>query len=96
MGERVNASFVKAARLRLEAMQAQLMAASTYCSTAENAIGMGRVENGRTAIAKARHTAETVRVHILEPNHVAADFVAEIRQRLTELDRRISTIEARL
>ena len=84
------------AQLRVKAIQSQLDAALTYCSTAETALAvLGRVENARRAIEKARRAAELVRAHINEPNHVPADSLNRINERLTELDTRISSIEAR-
>jgi hypothetical protein len=53
------------------------------------------MEHARLAIEKARHVAEVVRAHVIEPNHVPADSVASIHERLTGLDTRISTIKAR-
>ena len=81
---------------RFQAMESQLTSAFNYCLTAENAlVVLDRMENARRAIEKARHVAEVVRVHVNEPNHIPADSVAIINQRLAELERRISGIEAR-
>ena len=81
---------------RFQAMETQLTSAFNYCLTAENALGvLGRTENARRAIERARHVAEVVRAHVNEPNHIPADSVAIINQRLAELERRISGIEAR-
>ena len=92
-----DASSRTAAHLRLRAIESQLTSAFNYCSTGENALAvLGRVENARRSIEKARHTAEKVRTHVKEPNHVPADSVAGINERLAELDRRISDMEARL
>jgi len=78
-------------------MKSQLTSAFNYLSTGQNALAvLGRVENARRSIEKARHTAEKVRTHVQEPNHVPADSVAGIHERLAELERRISEIEARL
>jgi hypothetical protein len=50
---------LKGARLRLRAMQSQMDAAFNCCSTAQNALAvLDRVMVARTAIEKARHTAE--------------------------------------
>ena len=94
---RADASSRTAAHVRLRAIESQLTSAFTYCTTGENAlVVLGRVKTARRSIEKARHTAEKVRTHVREPNHVPADSVAGINQRLAELDRRISVIEARL
>lgn len=84
------------AQLRMKAIQSQLDAAFTYCVTAETALSvLGRVENARRAIERARRAAELVRAHVNEPNHVPADSVDRIKERLTELDSRISSLQAR-
>jgi len=81
---------------RFQAMESQLRSAFNYCLTAENAVGvLGRLETARRAIERARHVAEVVRGHVNEPNHVPGDSVEIINQRLAELERRISGIEAR-
>jgi hypothetical protein len=87
---------LKGAQLRLRAMESQLDAAFNYCSTAQNALAvLGRVKDARRAIENARHTAESVRAHVNEPNHVPADSVAGINDRLAELGGRISRVETR-
>ena len=86
-----------ASYIRLRAITSQLTSAFHYCSTGENALAvLGRVETARDSIERARHTAEKVRTHVKEPNHVPADSVAGIKERLAELDRRISEIEAQV
>jgi hypothetical protein len=88
---------LKGAQLRLRAMQSQLDAAFNYCCTAQNALAvLGRMMDARTAIEKARHTAELVRVHVNQPNRVPADSVAGVKDRLAELGGRISRVETRL
>jgi hypothetical protein len=85
----------RAAQLRIRAIQLQLLAAFNFCSTAQNALVLGRVQCFREAIENARHTAQTVRVHLDEPHHVPADSIAGIRDRLAELERQLSRLEAR-
>jgi len=88
---------LKGPPLRLRAMQSQLDAAFNYCSTAQNALALlGRVKHARTAIEKARHTAELVRAHVNQPNRVPADSVAGIQDRLAELGGQIARVETRL
>jgi len=83
-------------QLRVRAMQSQLTAVSNLCSTAENAVTLGQVQLGLKAVQKAKHTAQWVRVHLEEPNHVPADSVSDIRGQLKELERRILALEAQL
>lgn len=91
------ASSKTAAQVRLQAMELQLTSAFNYCSTGENALAvLGRVATAQHSIEKARHAAEKVRTHVEEPNHVPADSVTGINERLAELDRRIFDIEGQL
>jgi len=88
---------LKGARLRLRAMQSQLDAAFNCCSTAQNALAvLDRMMVARTAIEKARHTAELVGDHVKQPNRVPVDSVTGINDRLAELGERILRIETRL
>ena len=70
--------------------------ALNFCSTAENAFVLGEIRRGHKAIEKARHTADRVRVHLDQPNHISADSVPGIRDQLASLEKRISNLEARL
>jgi len=85
----------RSAQLRVKAIRLQLDAAFTFCSTAGTAFILGRVQNAREAIANARHTAEAVHIHLAEPNHVPADSVASIADRLAQLENEISGLEGR-
>lgn len=95
-GRSFNAVRSRAAQLRLRAMRSQLAAASNFCSTAANAATLGQVQLGLDAVQKAKHTAQWVRVHLEEPNHIPADAVAGIRDELAALQRQISDLEAGL
>jgi hypothetical protein len=86
----------RCAQLRVEAMGLQLSSAFRFCTTAENALIFGRVQNAREAIAKARRAADRVRLHLDEPNHVPADAVASIADQLADLETVISRWEGRL
>jgi len=68
--------------------------ASSICSTAENAVALGQVQLGLVVVQKAKHTAQWVRVHLEEPNHVPSNAVAAIRGVLAALESRISKLEA--
>ena len=87
---------IEAIQLRLRAMHSQLTSASNFCSTAENALIAGRLQLGLDAVERAKHTVQRVRTHLEEPNHVPADSVAGIRDRLVELEKQISELEVRL
>ena len=83
----------QAAQFRLQAVESQLSAAFTFCSVAKTAQGIGEVQHGCKAIKHARHTAQTVRVHLDEPDHVPADSLPDILDRLSELEEQLSRLE---
>jgi phage shock protein A len=84
----------RAAQLRLQAMRSQLTSAFSFCLTAENALALGQVQLALRAVQNAKNTVQSVRGHLEEPNHVAADSMAGIHDQLTELERQISNLEA--
>ena len=86
----------RAAQLRLQAMRSQLTAATNFCLAAENALIVGRLQLVGDAVERAKHTVQQVRAHLEEPNHIPADSVAGIRDRLEELEKQISDLEAGL
>ncbi len=92
-GRSLKAVRSKAQSTRLQAIHSQLTSALRFCSTAENALIVGKIQLGHDAVEKARHTAQVVRAHLKEPNHVPADCVAGVREQLGELEKRISTIQ---
>ena len=83
-------------QLRVRTVELQLSAAFTFCSTAENALVLGRVQHAREAIGNARRAAGVVRIHLDEPNRVPADAAASIADGLAELENLISRCEGRL
>jgi len=93
MGPELN---TRSAQLRVKAMRLQLSAALSFCSSAENALVLGRVQKAREAIANATRTAKCVRLHLDEPHHVPADSVTSIADRLAQLESLISTLQGRL
>lgn len=86
----------RAAQLRESAIISQLRSALTECSVAKTALALRQVQRGRDAVENASHTARVVRVHLEEPNHVPADSGAGLRDKLAELEKQISSLEARL
>jgi hypothetical protein len=83
----------RAAQLRSKAIHTQIAAAFTYCSTAENALVVAKIQQGREAIEKASHVVQVVRAHLDEPRHVPADSVTGIVDELTQLEKRIAELE---
>ena len=86
---------LRAKQLRLDAIQTQLDTGFTYCSTAEKALFLGKVEQGRQALANARHVAQKTREHMDEPHHVPDESLAGLHDRVKDLDAQISSIEGR-
>ena len=86
----------RAAELRASAIISQLTSAFTQCSVANTALALCHVQRGRDAVENARHTAQVVRAHLDEPDHVPPDSAAGLRDQLAELEKEISNLEARL
>ena len=76
-------------------MHSQLTAATNFCLTAGNALIAGRLQLVGDAVERAKHVVHEVRRHLDEPKHIPADSVAGIRDRLAELEKQISKLEAR-
>lgn len=86
---------LRAKQLRLDAIQTQLDTGFTYCSTAEKALFLGKVERGRQALAKARYVAQKTREHMAEPHHVPDESLQALYDRVKGLDAQIYSIEGR-
>ena len=86
---------IRAKQLRLDAIKTQLDTGFTYCSTAEKALFLGKVERGRQALAHARYVAQKTREHMAEPHHVPDESLPGLHERVKELDAQISSIEGR-
>ncbi len=82
--------------LRLQAIDAQLLAATTFCRVAKNGIILRDFHKAQMAIEHARHAMELVRRHIAEPNHVPPESLPEIRRRLKQLEKSIAKTEPQL
>ncbi len=80
--------------LRLQAMQSQIAAALTLCSTAEHLLRRRRFQEGRKAIDAARQTAQFINQHVVEPTQ-PADSIPDIRRQLAELESRICSVASR-
>ena len=85
-----------AAQGRLQAVQAKLSLASTLCERAEQEIGCGHIDEARTAMERVRRIGRFVRVHPNHPHHVPANSLAETREQLAELERRLLAMAASL
>ncbi len=82
--------------LRLQAIDAQLLAATTFCRVAKNGIILRDFHKAQMAIEHARQAMETVRRHIAEPNHVPPESLSQVRHELKQLEKSIAKIEPRL
>ena len=84
------------AGLRVRAVRSRLRAAFTICATAKTALDLHEVGLAREAVKNAKRTAERVRVHLNEPNHVPTDAIADIAKELAELDQQIAKLERQI
>jgi len=80
---------------RLQAIQSQLALGSTLCELAETEIRLGEVAIAQRVVGKVRHSAETIRFHLDEPEHVPKTNV-DLRGDLSQLENRLNRLEAQL
>jgi len=85
-----------AAESRLRAVECQLSLAFTLCAIAETEIRYGQPREATEVMNKVRHHAETIRVHLDEPNHLPRTAISELRKQLTQLKKRTEEIESSL
>jgi TolA-binding protein len=83
-----------AAESRLRAVESQLSLALTLCAIAETEIRYSRLDEAIKVVNKVRHHAETIRLHLDEPNHVPRAAISELRKQLKQVNERIEKIEA--
>ena len=80
---------------RLQAIQSQLALGCTLCELAETEIRIGDVAIAQRLVGKVRHSAETIRFHLDEPEHVPETNV-DLRGDLSRLENRLNRLEAQL
>jgi hypothetical protein len=85
-----------AAESRLRAAECQLALVFTLCAIAETEIRYGRPDEAMKVVKKVRHHAETIRIHLDEPNHRPSTAISDLRLQLTQLKERTNEIELRL
>ncbi len=83
-------------QVRLRAIKAQLSASSTLCKLMEAAVDHGRTDELHNLIGKLRETLASVDRHLDEPHHVPKESLADVRDQLARLERRVAAIEKRL
>ena len=81
------------AQAQLTVLQSQLLLASTLCDAAEAEIPYGDL---RRAITSLRQVADSIRLHVADPNHVPPDATNEISERFAQLENRIARLQSRV
>jgi len=84
-----------AAQTRLRAIETQLSLGHTLCSVADTAILYQRYSEARKALDRLRHAAETIRRHLDEPGHLPRESIAEMREKLKQLEARAEQVTSR-
>ena len=86
----------RAAACRLGAVDSQLSLGFTLCAIAETKIAYALYNEARKLVNKVRRHVETIRIRIDAPNHFPTIAIADLRQQLTQLEKRTEKIESRL
>ena len=81
---------------RLQAIESQLSLAVTLCAIAETEIRYTRLDEAIKVLNKVRHHAETISIHVGEPDHVPWAAIPNLRKQLVQLKKRIDEIELRV
>jgi phage shock protein A len=89
-------SYNYSAGLRVRAIQSQLRAAFTVCSSARTALGLREVTLAREALKNVKRAADWVRAHLAEPNHVPPEAIAGIAEQLVKLDQELANLETQV
>ena len=85
-----------AAGSRLRAIESQLSLAFTMCALAETELRYQQPGEAFKLLDKVRNTAESIRIHLGEPNHVPKPSISHLRKHLRRLEIRIRDVEALL
>ena len=83
-----------AAESRLRAVESQLSLALTLCAIAETELRYSQTDEAIKVVNKVRHHAETIRVHLDEPNHLPRIAIPDLRKQLEQVKKRIAKIES--
>ena len=84
----------RAAESRQRALESQLALAFTLCEIAKTEIRYHQPDEAIKVLNKVRVHAETMRLHVDEPNHVPSTAISDLRRQLTQLEKRINEIES--
>ena len=86
----------QAGEFRLKAIETQLSLAGTFCAIAEAELQHARPDEAIKVLNKVRHHAETISIHIHEPDHVPRAAIPNLRKQLVQLKKRMDEIELRV
>jgi|SRR5215470_1690065 len=84
-----------ALQARLQSVQSQLALGLTLCKMAKTEINFGEIEQARKIMSKVRHSSDTIRYHLAEPDHLPQPK-ADLYDQLTELETNIGEVETLL
>jgi len=87
---------VEAAKVRAQAIRAQLSAAITFRRMVDVELDLGRSDIAHTLLRKIQFIAEKIRAHLDEPNHVPPNQLDQLRGELAGLESEIHKTEQRL
>jgi hypothetical protein len=78
---------------RRRVVESQLSLAFTLCTIAETEMRYSRPDQAIKLVNKIRHHAETIRIHLDEPNHLPKASIHDLRDQLTKLKTRTEEIQ---
>lgn len=82
-----------AAQSRQRAIECELALGFTLCAMAETEIRYGEFAQANKIVDKVRKAANSIRIHLDEPNYVPADSTAELLKQLAQLETRTHDIK---
>ncbi len=82
--------------VRFRAIKTQLSTGSTLCALAEMDIDNRRIESAHRVLGRVRHTVESVRRRLDDPNYVSPYRLPEVRDQREQLEQQVLAIQARL
>jgi hypothetical protein len=85
-----------AAQCRLRVIESNLSLAFTLCALAETQILYGRRDEALQCVEKVQQHVKTIRIRLDEPDHLPKTAISDIREQLSQLDKRTAEIESSL
>lgn len=77
-------------------VESQFALAFTSCAIAETEIRYSRPDEAIKVVSRVRHHAETIGLHIDEPNHLPSAAIPDLRKQMTQLRKHTEEIESLL